>query len=279
MDDHFRAFSFVDRIASLEPGGSVRGCYSIPAAVARFPVSLVAEAVGQLAAWAAMAAVGFTHRPVAGIAGGVDLLSEVCPGQVLELSAELQEVDRETVGYSGTARAGGIPILRLHDCVGPMLKAEEFDNPQSLRDRFALLRDSGAAPGAFPGMPTLEPERDGGEPGRSARAILRVPAKARFFLDHFPRRPVFPGTLLMQACLETAAMIGAEVCAGGRAAWRPRLVSDVKLRAFILPGETLSLEARPTERCESSLNVAVATRLGQRVIGSAEVRLVPGEAP
>jgi len=102
MDGHFCAFSFVDRITSLERGVSIRGHYAIPSKVDAFPASLVAEAVGQLAAWAAMTAVDFSHRPVAGIASTVDLLSVVRPGQVLDLAAELESADTDSVGYCGT---------------------------------------------------------------------------------------------------------------------------------------------------------------------------------
>ena len=93
MGGHLRAFSFVDQIARVEPVGRIQGHYAIPAGVDSFPASLVVEAVGQLAAWAAMAAVGFSHRPVAGIAGSIELLSAVRPGQNLDLAAELESVD------------------------------------------------------------------------------------------------------------------------------------------------------------------------------------------
>ena len=55
MSDHFAAFSFVDRITEYEPGRRARGSYFIPSDIAAFPSCLVAEAVGQLAAWVAMA--------------------------------------------------------------------------------------------------------------------------------------------------------------------------------------------------------------------------------
>src|SRR5688572_1226613 len=104
LNGHFRAFSFVDRISLLEPG-RVRGSYAIPAEIQRFPSVLVAEAVGQLAAWAAIAALDFKSRPVAGLAGSIDLLSEVHPGQVLELAADLETVDADAAAYDGTAHA------------------------------------------------------------------------------------------------------------------------------------------------------------------------------
>jgi 3-hydroxymyristoyl/3-hydroxydecanoyl-(acyl carrier protein) dehydratase len=271
MDAHFRAFSFVDRITGVEPGVRIRGQFAIPAGLDAFPTSLVAEAVGQLAAWSAMAAVGFTHRPVAGIAGRIELISEVRPGQVLDLAADLESVDTESAGYSGTASVEGRTVIRLSGCVGPMVPVADFDDPQALQDRFALLCKQGATPGAFGGVPALELERANGEPSQSAHAILQVPAQAPFFADHFPRRPVFPGTLLMHANLQTAALLAREVPAGAGAAWVPRVVSDVKLRTFIPPGETLSVNAKRTELTETSLATVVEARINQRLVGSAKI--------
>ena len=279
MNGHFRAFSFVDRITGIESGVRIRGHYAIPPAVDAFPASLVAEAVGQLAAWAAMAAVHFTHRPVAGIAGTIELLSPVRPGQALDLAAELESVDTETVGYAGTAHANGTPVIRLLDCVGPMVPVEDFDDPKFLSDRFTLLRTGGTPPGAFGGLPALDLERGSSERGQSARAILQVPTEAAFFADHFPRRPVFPGTLLMHSNLRTAALLAAEVPAGNGSVWVPRIVSDVKLRTFIAPGETLNLEAKRTGHSDTSLSVAVESRVSQRLVGSAEIQFFPEVHP
>jgi 3-hydroxymyristoyl/3-hydroxydecanoyl-(acyl carrier protein) dehydratase len=235
----------------------------------------VGEAVGQLAAWSAMAATGFTHRPVAGIAGRIELGASVRPGQVLELAAEIESVDTETVGYSGTAHAQGALVIRLQDCVGPMVAIEELDDPQALRDRFTRISTGGTQPGAFGGLPALPLERGGGEPGQSARVLLRVPPDAPFFADHFPRRPVFPGTLLMHANLQAAAWLAAGAPAGDGAMWIPRSVSDVKLRTFIPPGEALSMEAKRIECSATSLSVAVESRISQRLVGSAEIQFVP----
>jgi 3-hydroxymyristoyl/3-hydroxydecanoyl-(acyl carrier protein) dehydratase len=279
MNGYGCAFSFVDRISSVEPGVCIRGQYTIPAEVNAFPTSLVAEAVGQLAAWAAMAAVGFTHRPVAGIAGRIELLSTVQPGQVLQLAAELDSVDTESAGYSGTAHADGIPVVRLRDCVGPMLPVEDFDDPKSVGHRFARLSTVGTPPGAFEGLPPLALDRDGGERGEWTRAVLRVPVAAAFFTDHFPRRPVFPGTLLMHAHLQTAVLLAAEIPSAGGAAWLPRVIADVKLRPFIAPGETLSLEAKRIRHADASLDVAVESRSEQRLISSAGIQFAPEVQP
>ena len=70
MGDHFAAFSFVDRITDYEPEGRARAAFfAVPdGRCAAFPSCLVAEAVGQLAAWVAMAHIDFRGRPVAALA-------------------------------------------------------------------------------------------------------------------------------------------------------------------------------------------------------------------
>jgi len=274
MDPHFRAFSFVDRVTWLQPGTAIRGQYLVPCGLNAFPASLVSEAVGQLASWAAMAAVGFTHRPVAGIAGSIELHTGVCPGQLLDLAAELELVNTETVGYSGTAHADGVLVMRLLDCVGPMLAAEDFDEPEALRDRFARLCGAGASPGSFEGVPCLELQDRVVASAQLVSTLLRVPTDAPFFADHFPRRPVFPGTLLMEANQQTAALLAASVPIGDGRIWVPRVISDVKLRTFISPGETLRLEAKRTGNSHNSLVASVESRIGERLAGSAEIQFL-----
>lgn len=280
MDESFRAFSFVDRILSCEAGVRIRGLYGIPAGIEAFPASLVAEAVGQLAAWSAMAMVDFQRRPVAGIAGRIELLGDVRPGQTLELAADLESADVEAVAYGGGASVDGIPVLRLTHCVGPMVPMEEFDDPAAVRSRFSLLRGEGAGPGGFGGLPPLPVERTGGEVGKVARASLRVPSSARIFADHFSRRPVYPGSLLMHANLELAADLVSEITQAsmGRT-WRPQGISNMKLRAFITPGEILELEARLEESSDYAAELMVETRRGKRLLGSARVTFVSEGTP
>ena len=93
MSDHFAAFSFVDRITELEPGLRARGTFAVPETLARFPACLVAEAVGQLAAWVAMAQIDFRGRPVAALAHETIFHGDVAPGSQLELSVEIEALD------------------------------------------------------------------------------------------------------------------------------------------------------------------------------------------
>ena len=273
MDAHFRAFTFVDRITELDPGRQIRGRYTIPVDVPNFPATLVTEAVGQLAAWAAMAALEFKSRPVAGLATHIDFLTSVQPGQVLELSAELETLEEDAVAYHGNAQVDGRPVIALRDCVGPMLPLEQFDDPHAIRERFELLRHHGALPGAWGNVTNLALDNVGGQHGESAHATLHVPNQAPFFADHFPRRPVLPGTLLMNSNLELVASLAATLPASAGRRWVLRRVSDVKLRTFTPPGGTLQIEAKLTQLSADAASVSLETREGKRMIASARVRL------
>jgi 3-hydroxymyristoyl/3-hydroxydecanoyl-(acyl carrier protein) dehydratase len=277
MDGHFRAFSFVDRITTVQDGRRIRGCYAIPSELSEFPLTLVGEAVGQLAAWAAMAAINFDQRPVAGLAGCLELFPAPVPGQVLELAADLENVDAESVAYSGTAHVDGRLVMRLQDCVGPMLPLADFDEPQALRTRFDELCRAGAGSKGSPELPQLTLARTGGDPGRHVSATFQVPSAAPFFADHFPRRHVFPGSLLMHLNLQLGAALASEISAPPGSRWMAGTILDMKLRSFVLPGTPLRFEARLKQRTDDSATLALETRTSKEMIATARLVLKAGD--
>jgi len=245
MADHFAAFSFVDRITDLEPGVRARGLFSVPGDLPAFPSCLGAEAVGQLAAWVAMARVSFRGRPIAALANETRFHRDVAPGETLELGVEIESCDDDAVAYAGWARSGGAVVIELVDCLGPMLPVEEFDSPSALAERFLLLRGPGAPPGRFRGVAAPRVVPGESDPGERAAATLHVPEAAPFFADHFPRRPVFPATLLLDAQIRLAMQVAREMKpwpAGTAPA--PVRMTHVKMRSFIPPGAIVEIGAQ-----------------------------------
>ena len=271
MTGHFRAFSFVDRITSDQPGAKIRGTYQIPAGIDTFDRPLIAEAVGQLAAWSAMAAVDFKVRPVAGIAASVELLQTVRPGQILQLAADLETVDHEAVSYCGEAFVDGVPVIKLSHCVGPMLVQEDFDDTQAVKNRYALLCNGGTTPGAYGGVPAVNFENVTSEPGQWFRATLPIPTAALFFEDHFARRPVFPGTLFMNKSIELSTELAKTIPTPNGGEWVARVIADGKLRAFIPPGDRLDYEVKVAKHEGGSLTIAIEARRAKRVSGNAKI--------
>jgi 3-hydroxyacyl-[acyl-carrier-protein] dehydratase len=277
MAERFSAFSFVDRITALEPGVRGEGRYTIPPAVEQFPAALVAEAVGQLAAWTAMSQLGFRRRPVAGLAGEAAFLADVAPGQTLRLEVDIQRCDEEAVAYGGTASADGVRVLRLMNCLGPMLPMEEFDAPEAVRADFETLRGAGAPPGRFKGVAPREVNVIERAPGERLRAELRVPESAPFFGDHFPRRPVFPGTLLLDTQIGLALQLAREAAPlrATAAVLAPARVTDVKIRSFTPPGQLLELRIELQSATAEGATVSVVARANGKPVSTGKVEIVP----
>ena len=193
------SFVFVDRISAIT-AASARGELRRAPDAPPLPPWLVIEAVGQLAARIAMARGNFATRPVAALVGEVHLIGAAVGG-TLALEARIDRLDSRAVLYSGSARVCDREIAALRRCVGPLLPAHTFDDPGALRQRFAALcagplpPGAGGAEGALPGAELSDLALADG----TATALLRIPAAAPFFADHFPRRPVYPAALLADA--------------------------------------------------------------------------------
>lgn len=280
MSGHFSAYSFVDRIAELDAGQRAKGFFLVPSHLSRFPSALTAEAVGQLAAWNAMAYLDYKVRPVAGLAAEIRFGPEVQPGQRLDLEVVIESCEPDAVSYSGWADADGVRVMELDHSVGPMLPMEEFDAPDAVRERFQLLCGPGAPSGRFAGVPEHDIEIVERLAEERVRAILRVPKEAHFFSDHFPRRPVFPGTLLLDAQIGLALKFAADWPRwSSGAALAVTRVPDMKMRSFISPGEVLELRidfAPPSESDKATATTGV--RVNGKSIASGKLEITAGSS-
>jgi 3-hydroxymyristoyl/3-hydroxydecanoyl-(acyl carrier protein) dehydratase len=277
MPDRFSAFSFVDRITTLEAGRRARGRYAIPAGLPAFSIGLVAEAVGQLAAWLAMAHAEFRQRPVAALSGDTRIVGEAAPGEILDLGVEIESCDQDAVAYAGWARIAGTPLLELSRCVGPMLPLEDFDAPEAVQRDFETICGPGAPPSRFPGITAPDLSLIDRIPGQRLRATLHVPASAPFFGDHFPRRPVFPATLLLDAHIRLAMQLAGETLPAGQR-FRPARVADVKMRSFILPGHTVEIETGMRSATDRTAELTLAATVDGKRVATGRMDMISRES-
>jgi 3-hydroxymyristoyl/3-hydroxydecanoyl-(acyl carrier protein) dehydratase len=273
MPVRFSAFSFVDRITSLEPGKRARGRFTIPEGLPEFSTCLVAEAVGQLAAWVAMAQAEFRRRPVAALSEEMRIVREAAPGDILDLEVEIESGGPDTVAFAGWARLADTPVLELSRCVGPMLPLEDFDAAEAVRGDFETLCGSGARPGRFGGVAKQDLVLIDRVPGQRLRAAMDVPISAPFFADHFPRRAVFPASLLLDAQVSLALQLAGETLPSGPRL-RPARVADVKMRSFILPGQAVMIETAVRSATEGTAELSLTAMVGGKRVATGRVEIV-----
>ena len=111
-------------------------------------------------------------------------------------------------------------------------------------------------------------------PGHALKATLPVPLDAPFFGDHFPRRAVFPATLLLDTQIRLALDLAREALPqkDGEAP-HPVRVTNVKMRAFILPGQDVELTIDLAPLANGVAKASLGARIDERVVATARLEI------
>jgi 3-hydroxyacyl-[acyl-carrier-protein] dehydratase len=101
--------------------------------------------------------------------------------------------------------------------------------------------------------------------GRSAQGFCNVPLSLAVFDTHFPRLPVLPGMLVLDALVELAAR-----CLNPQApeVWSPAALERLRFREMVRPGDQLLLEVEVRDLTDSRATVSGSARVGDRVVTS-----------
>lgn len=285
-------FLFVDRILELEPGKRTLGVTrvtperALPRAggSSELPSCLVGEALGQLCAWNAMQSLDFAVRPVAGLVGRVDILGSASEGDTILLESTIDSLSEEAVSYHAVATVAGRTILTLEDALGPMLPMEEFIGGEEIREQLGAIHRPGTleealgepAPSVRVAPVPLEDLRFdrilSREKGCEISAEKAIGASAPYLRDHFPRKPVFPLSLLLECLLDLGGELLGETVGDARAVLRPASLRNVKMSQFVPPGDTITARLQVKELSARSARLSFRCEVeGRRVcLGQAE---------
>ena len=111
--------------------------------------------------------------------------------------------------------------------------------------------------------------------GRSAEAVKNVALSEDFFDDHFPRRPVMPGVLMLEGMAQVSGLLleaSLQDKYGKEAKAVLTLLERTKFRDLVRPGDTLIYKTEITAVNENGGKVSVqAQRDGQPVVTSGMV--------
>ena len=110
------------------------------------------------------------------------------------------------------------------------------------------------------------------EPGQQITAVKTVSLSEEYLQDHFPRFPVLPGVLMLEAMTQAAAWmirIG-EDCAHSMVVLR--VAKNVKYGDFVEPGNMLTIQAQVIDQNETTTKVKASGMIDNRT--SLTARLV-----
>lgn len=81
------------------------------------------------------------------------------------------------------------------------------------------------------------------EPGKSLKASKFLALGEEYLADHFPRFPIMPGVLMLQACVEAAAWLWRATTDYAHPVVVLREVKQVKYGTFMQPGRRMDVVA------------------------------------
>lgn len=217
-------FLYVDRITDYQPGRLIRGLKNVTRSEdflypetdgrRRLSTSIVIEAAAQMGSWLAILDSNFTKRPLFLGEDLAEFQGSAYAGDMIDLTAELVRLEDDVLETVSTATVNGKVIMKTTSSKGFMVPMEDYASPEEVKKRYAeLFRPKTAnvkrvqgpvslVSSPYWGISKKQPRLllDGiiqHEPQKSVEAFKNVSRTEAFFAEHFPRRPIVPGVIIL----------------------------------------------------------------------------------
>lgn len=268
-------FLFVDRLLEVVPGTravgvknvslSELGLVELTPGCPLLPQSHTAEAIAHCISWLVIASLEFRIKPVALKTGTMSFEGWARPGDQLRLEAEIHAMGEEGALCSGRALIDGRLIATLDNGICAYVPIEALDDEALVRARYRFLCGEEPDPDAVWNADGLEErwpfvaghlwpypmvERVvAWEPGSRLVAVKAVTRTDAMLADHFPKRPVLPGTIMTDALSQAGHCLlerGRPDPPDSRKRATLKKLKRVRFERFLHPGDLLVMEAKVT---------------------------------
>src|SRR5215467_6544341 len=187
--------------------------------------------------------------------------------------------DRQGVRHQAPARAVDARGQRRQGDDRAVLRPQEPVRPH---------RRPGCGQGSLSGLPSMRIEYfqlidrivDLDLDDRTIRVDAQVPNESTIFEGHFPGHPLMPGVLLIEAMAQTSGWLIIGLTKFERMPFLA-LVREAKLRAFVSPGQALTITARVVHEGSGFTITKAAIEVNGKVVADSELtlRLTPFPDP
>jgi 3-hydroxyacyl-[acyl-carrier-protein] dehydratase len=119
------------------------------------------------------------------------------------------------------------------------------------------------------------------EKGRRAVALKNVSIDEPYFLGHFPKEPVLPGVLMVEAMAQTGGLAFHSSFEEGEGIPVLARIEEFRLKKSVIPGDQLIIEAEVLHEFSGLAKVSVLARVEGEIVAEGTLvlakRLADGE--
>ncbi len=287
------AFLYVDRITDYQDEKFIRGLkhvtrnepffYWLPNGRRVLSPAVVLEAMAQLGAWLKMKSTDFKYRPVLLCGDRVEYFDVPEAGDTIEIVNEVVDFQEDVITLNGEAYIDGKLIIRSETSRGYLLPMDDFDCSVKLSRNFdrlfkskhttiiprsekLLSLKSVCGAGSFDALRLLDGIIDH-TPYKEVVAFKNFSSCESFFNEHFVRRPVVPGVMLITFVGEVCQyLLRQELEFPLRErALIPTYISHTRFRKFVEPGDQAVVQVKVIEGDASKPNEHIRVKAIMKV--------------
>jgi 3-hydroxyacyl-[acyl-carrier-protein] dehydratase len=117
------------------------------------------------------------------------------------------------------------------------------------------------------------------EPGESIIALKNVTMNEPFFQGHFPKVPVMPGVLIVEAMAQAGGVLFFSSIDTGKQRDLIYFMSmdKVRFRKPVVPGDQLILEVKILKKRSNAIKMAGIAKVGDKLVAEAQLMATVGE--
>ena len=294
-------FLFVDRILELEKGKSAVGIKNVSFSdeclvniVPGFPVmprSLTIEVISQLISWLVICTKDFAVKPVAVMTDSTKFFEDVRPGDQMLIKAEIKSLHDEDALCAGSVEVDGKVVSELENGVCAFIPMEELEYVDMVKKRaYSLMgsRDlqqfiaetdlSIVEPGMFDNDSffnlNLVDRVEDLKTGEYIVGVKSMTMTEDFIVDHFPRRHVMPGTMIIESLVQLAEKLVQETIKNSSDSFVKILLKEnkkIKFRKYVRPGDQIVMNVKLIDISDNTALVKAKVTVGDKLATSAQM--------
>lgn len=293
-------FLFVDRILKMEKGKCAEGIKNVSFSdeyliniAPNFPVlprSLSVEAIAQLISWLVIVTKDFTVKPVAVMTDFTEFSGDARPGDQMVLKAEIKSMNEDDAVCSGRVEINGKVTTELKNGICAFIPLDDLENISVVKDVYRAISGNTTIEDFINYKKTVSETGNNSENnkftlnvvdkvleienGKSILGTKSFTMTEEFGADHFPKKPVMPGTMMIEAFSQLSERLIASTVlekTGSIIKIVPIQSRKIKFRKYVVPGDQLLIDIKLMDLKDDSALVKAKATVDGKVATSAQI--------